>query len=119
MATASSTSRSVVEQFRRQGIPLGRLGLRMFRPFPAKQIVETLRGKTKVVVLDRNCSYGSDGIAFSEIKSALYSLPQSERPEVYGYISGLGGRDLTPVLIRSMVERSLHETPQPHSVWMK
>lgn len=119
MATASSTARAVVDQLRSHGLKAGRLGLRMFRPFPAQQVCDHLRGRQKVVVLDRNCSYGSDGIAFSEIKSALYALPESERPQVYGYISGLGGRDLTPPLIRTMVERSMHGAPDAHSVWVK
>ena len=119
MATATSTSIGVVDQMRDQGMRLGRLGLRMFRPFPAEPVRELLRGRRKVIVLDRNCSYGSDGIAFSEIKSALYALPEAERPQIHGYVSGLGGRDLTPGLIRTMIERAIHEPAQLHSVWIK
>lgn len=119
MATASSTSRVVIDTLRRQQLPVGRLGVKMFRPFPAEILREKLRGKKRAIVLDRNCSYGSDGILFTELKSALFALPESERPQVYGYISGLGGRDLTPELIRSMVLRSLKEEPDTHSVWMK
>lgn len=119
MATATSTSRVVIDQFRDHGVRAGRLGLKMFRPFPAERLRALLQNRHKIVVLDRNCSYGSDGIAFTEIKSALYELPESSRPQVHGYVSGLGGRDLTPSLIRSMVERSLKIEPDANSEWIK
>jgi len=118
MATASSTSRVVVDSLRAQGLRVGRLSVKMFRPFPAEQLRKRLARRDKVVILDRNCSYGSDGILFSETKSALYALPVTERPKVYGYISGLGGRDLTPELIASTVHLS-GDQPDFHSVWIK
>ncbi len=119
MATASSTSTVVVDAFRKQGVPLGRLKLKMFRPTPAEDLRKILAGRKKVVVLDRNCSYGHDGILFSEVKSALYSIPENERPEVHGFISGLGGRDLTPARIRSTIDIAMKEPVDNHSVWIK
>ncbi|MBI4473905.1 MAG: pyruvate ferredoxin oxidoreductase [Acidobacteria bacterium] len=119
LATASSTARIVVDTFRDRGIPLGRMKLRLFRPFPDELLCHHLRGKKKVVVLDRNCSYGNGGIVFSELKSALYGLPGSERPEVYGFISGLGGRDLTPARITSMVEMAIENRPPAQSIWIR
>jgi pyruvate/2-oxoacid:ferredoxin oxidoreductase alpha subunit len=119
MATASSTSRVVVDSLRSHGLRVGRLGVKMFRPFPAEKLRTRLRNRQKVVILDRNCSYGSDGILFTETKSALYALPEAERPQVYGYISGLGGRDLTPALIASTVTLSMDGDPDAHSTWIK
>jgi len=119
MATASSTSRVVIDALREQGIKVGRLNVKMFRPFPAEEIRQKLNGKKKVVVLDRNCSYGSDGIIFTELKSAMYGYSPGDRPEIHGYISGLGGRDLTPALIRSILEQSMQQQPAYHSIWVK
>lgn len=119
MATASSTAREVIDDLREQGVSVGRLGVKLFRPFPAEELREFLRGKSKVIVLDRNCSYGSDGILFTELKSALYSLDVTERPQVHGVISGLGGRDLTPSLMLSMIKQAMKSEPDPHSVWVK
>lgn len=119
MATASSTARVVIDNMREHGFKVGRLNTRLFRPFPAEEFCTALAGKKKVVVLDRNCSYGSDGILFTELKSALYKLSESERPQIYGNISGLGGKDLTPDLIRAVIENSLVQEPHPHSVWVK
>ncbi len=118
VATASSTARLVVDSFRERGVGIGRLKLRMFRPFPDELLRERLRGKRHLIVLDRNCSYGSNGILFTEIKGALYGLPEAERPQVHGYISGLGGRDLTPARIESMVEHALNHAAEERSVWI-
>ena len=117
LATASSTARLVVDSFRSRGVALGRMKVRMFRPFPAGLLRERLRGKSHVVVLDRNCSYGSNGILFTEIKAALYSLPEAERPQVHGYVLGLGGRDLTPSRIGSMIEHALCHGAEERSIW--
>jgi len=119
MGTASSTSREVIDRLRNKGINAGRIKVKMFRPFPAAELRDLLRGKSKVVVLDRNCSYGSDGILFTELKSALYHLPEKEKPELYGFIAGLGGRDITPVLIHSIMNEALQNPPGTESVWIK
>jgi pyruvate/2-oxoacid:ferredoxin oxidoreductase alpha subunit len=77
--------------------------LRVFRPFPADALRRALAGKQRVVVLDRNCSFGHHGIFHQEIKSALYELPPAERPPMRGIIAGLGGRDITPEDIEQML----------------
>lgn len=47
-----------------------------------------------MAVLDRDCSFGYEGVLATEVKAALAELPA--RPQVAGFIGGLGGRDLTP-----------------------
>ena len=43
-------------------------------------------------MLDRNMSSGHSGIFAAEIRSAL--LGQPDAPPIYGYIVGIGGRDV-------------------------
>ncbi|NOZ95703.1 MAG: pyruvate ferredoxin oxidoreductase [Acidobacteria bacterium] len=102
-ATAASTARVVIDAMREEGIPAGLLRLRVFRPFPAELLRGVLAGRKKVVVLDRNCSFGHHGIFHQEIKSALYGLPDAQRPPMYGFIAGLGGRDIRPDDIDGML----------------
>jgi len=59
-----------------------------------------LGARKKVAVIDRNISFGHHGVFYQEIKSALY--PLEKRPQIFGYITGLGGRDVTPKDIRDM-----------------
>ena len=119
-ATPSVTAEEVIDDYRARGERIGLLRLRLFRPFPIDPVRPLLRGVPKVAVLDRNCSYGHHGIWFQELKSALYALPDAERPRMYGYIAGLGGRDITPETIRRIIETTRKRaTPDPETVWVR
>jgi pyruvate/2-oxoacid:ferredoxin oxidoreductase alpha subunit len=102
-STAASTARVVVDALRDEGVPAGLLRLRLARPFPADVVRRALAGRRRVVVLDRNCSYGHHGIFHQELKSALYELPAAQQPVLRGVIAGLGGRDITPDDLREMM----------------
>ena len=103
-ATVASTARVAVDRLRDAGVPVGLVRLRVFRPFPAVRLRRLLSGRKKVVVVDRNCSFGHHGVFHQEVKSALYHLAEGERPDVLGIIAGLGGRDITPEDLAEMLE---------------
>ena len=100
-STIARTARVAIDELRAQGIPAGLVRLRVFRPFPAAALRTALAGKTQVIVLDRDCSFGHHGIYHEEIKSALFESP--EAPRVNGVIAGLGGRDVTPDDVREIM----------------
>jgi pyruvate/2-oxoacid:ferredoxin oxidoreductase alpha subunit len=102
--TAASTARMVIDKLRAQGKNVGLLNIRMFRPFPAENLRNTLRGVKKVAVLDRNISFGQGGIFAQELRAAMCNEP--DRPQVFGFIAGLGGRDITPASIEEVIERA-------------
>ena len=74
----------------------------MFRPFPVEALRRALRGKKKAVVVDRNISFGKGGIWADEIRGACAGV--ADMPQVFGYIAGLGGRDITLDTLREIVE---------------
>ena len=80
------------DALREQGTKAGVLGLRVFRPFPGRDIAEALRRCRLVVVFDKNVSYGNEGATCNEIKAALYGSGTSAA--VSNFIVGLGGRDV-------------------------
>jgi pyruvate/2-oxoacid:ferredoxin oxidoreductase alpha subunit len=80
------------DMLREEGIKVGVLGLRVFRPFPKADVVQALRKSKLIVVFDKNISYGSEGATCSEIKSALYGTYINAA--IRNYIVGLGGRDI-------------------------
>lgn len=115
----SSTAEEAIDRLREQGIQVGLLQIRLFRPFPDEMLRHLLRGVPKVAVLDRNCSFGHHGIFFEELKSALYSLPDQDRPKLYGYIAGLGGRDVSLDLFSEMIHKTLdRDLPDPETMWL-
>ncbi len=93
VGAVTSTARVAIQELRKKGEKAGLLKFRVLRPFPFEKLRELLSGRKKVAVIDRNISFGHHGIFYQEVKSALY--PLSNRPPVFGYIAGLGGRDIT------------------------
>jgi pyruvate/2-oxoacid:ferredoxin oxidoreductase alpha subunit len=118
--TMTSTVRFVVNELRAKGEKVGLVKVKMFRPFPTEDLRKVLSGVPRVAVMDRNISPGHGGIFAEEIRSALYDLPVSDRPELYGYIVGLGGRDVTPDVIREIVTktREAKAAPEREDLWV-
>ncbi|RKZ23983.1 pyruvate ferredoxin oxidoreductase, partial [bacterium] len=101
-ATIASTARVAVDVMREKGKKVGLLRIRVIRPFPFDEVRECLKGRKKVLVIDRNVSFGFGGIFYQEVKSAMYN--EEHRPPIFGIITGLGGRDVRVEDIMEMVE---------------
>jgi pyruvate ferredoxin oxidoreductase alpha subunit len=115
--TAASTCRQVIADLRAKGEKVGLLKLKMFRPFPVEQIRGILGTVDKVAVVDRNFSFGAGGIFAQEIRAALCNAER--RPPVFGYIAGLGGRDVTPGTLEEIYWRTqAQDFPEQESVWI-
>ncbi|MEA3508239.1 MAG: pyruvate ferredoxin oxidoreductase [Synergistota bacterium] len=94
ISSAAGAVKETVDKLREQGHKVGCLRIRMFRPFPAEEIAETLRGAKSVGVCDRASGFGAPAPLFTEIKGALYDAGVSIPMNTYVY--GLGGRDFFP-----------------------
>jgi pyruvate/2-oxoacid:ferredoxin oxidoreductase alpha subunit len=115
--TATSTARIVVEDMRRKGKPVGLLKLRVFRPFPVAEIQRVASGVSKIAVIDRDMCFGVGGIFCQEVKAALCNL--ESRPQIYGYIAGLGGRDITPDVIEGIIDSTFESAkPSGDIIWI-
>jgi pyruvate/2-oxoacid:ferredoxin oxidoreductase alpha subunit len=92
LGSLSYQLRDVVDALRKEGIAVGVAGVRLYRPFPDKAVVDLLAGRKAVIVFEKALSYGNQGALYGDIKAALY--PCAERPLVHNYILGLGGREI-------------------------
>ena len=117
--TITSTARHVVDERRERGEAVGLVKVKMFRPFPTGALREALAGADRVAVLYRNISPGHGGIFAEEIRSALYDVPLEDRPLLFGYVLGLGGRDVTPSVIDSIVDQTwTADQPERQDLWV-
>jgi len=103
--TAGSTARVAVDALRGEGVKAGNLRIRVFRPFPFEEVRRIAGRARKIAVVDRNISYGHHGIFFQEVKSALYG--RDHGVPVFGFITGLGGRDITLDTFREVARQTL------------
>jgi len=115
--TITSTTREVIKALRARGEHVGLLKVKLFRPFPLEEIRRTLQTAQKVAVIDRNFSFGASGIFAQEIRAALCNTVDT--PPVFGYIAGLGGRDVTREIIEEIYTNTKHnEVPEKESIWV-
>ena len=115
--TVTSTSRQVVAELREKGEKVGLLKIKLFRPFPVNMLQEITKSAGKVAVIDRNFSFGASGIFAQEVKAALCNFPG--HPPVYGYVAGLGGRDITTEVIEEIYWLTKNSTaPENESSWV-
>ncbi len=97
--TIAGTAMDAVDRMRDSGLKVGALKIRYLRPFPSEEVKDILAKAKKIGVIDRAISFGHEGPFMSEVKAAMYGhdLP------IYGFIAGLGGRDVSIDDIISMV----------------
>ncbi|MHA1728220.1 MAG: pyruvate ferredoxin oxidoreductase [Promethearchaeota archaeon] len=90
--SVASESRLVVDKLREDGIKIGLISLKVFRPFPIKALRKAFKNVSAIIIFDRDVGYGHSGILASELKAALYN--SGTQPYIKGFILGLGGRDI-------------------------
>ena len=107
LGSSGGTVKDAVDALRRDGEPVGLIEIRSFRPFPRERLHEALREVAVVSVLDRADSPGGAPPLFAEVAAARHGLDVELRSFVYG----LGGRDLHPEDVESIV---LDELASPY-----
>jgi pyruvate ferredoxin oxidoreductase alpha subunit len=92
--SSAGTAKVAADRLRANGEKVGVLKLRVFRPFPMKEIAEALKNAKAVAVMDKCDSFNAmGGPVFVDVRTACYDL--ATRPLIINYIYGLGGRDVT------------------------
>jgi pyruvate ferredoxin oxidoreductase alpha subunit len=103
VGSVAGTLKVIVDELRQEGMKVGVLRLRTFRPFPLEELRNALKDVKTLAVMDKSMSFGGfGGPVFSEVRSALYEVNQ--RPTIVNYIFGLGGRDTNPHELRKIFE---------------
>ncbi len=104
-STPGGTAKVVADTLREQGEKVGVVRLRMFRPFPSKEVAEAVKNAKAVAVFEKCLSFGGAGNPLAmELRTALYDL--DNRPMVTDYVIGLGGRDVQPTTLVEGYEKT-------------
>jgi pyruvate ferredoxin oxidoreductase alpha subunit len=111
LGSTAGTVKDVVDELRAEGEAVGLLQIRSFRPFPEADVLAALGPRRIVSVLDRADSPGGAPPLFAELAAVLQRTDVELRSHVYG----LGGRDIHPAQIRTV----LGEGPAPAYVGLR
>ena len=102
IGSSAGTAKAAVNEFRAEGKKVGLIKIRSFRPFPAEEIAQALRGVKAFAAMDKDDSFNAHcGPIFAETAAALYANGVSG-PKGINYIYGLGGRDVRVESIRKV-----------------
>jgi pyruvate ferredoxin oxidoreductase alpha subunit len=111
MGSVVGTMKSVLADMRADGVSIGVLTVRSFRPFPAAALRAALAGVKRVVVFEKSLAVGMGGILAADVRMAL----AGEGAEVHSVIGGLGGRPITQANLRRMFDKAVRdELEEPH-----
>lgn len=121
MGCSTGTAKVAIDQKRDQGLKVGLIKIRMFRPSPRERLIEALKGKKAIGVIDRSVCFGWNcGHNFLELKALLSDLP-APLPLLLDFIGGLGGCDITFRDVERVIDRTIAAAkgePQQTVTWL-
>lgn len=94
MGSLASECTIAADSLRQQGVRTGVVGVRAYRPFPAKALTQALKRVKTVAVFEKDVSYGYMGALATDLKAALFD--ENLSPKFASFVAGLGGRDVRP-----------------------
>jgi len=94
MGSEAMTARVVIDKKRDEGMKVGLVRVKMFRPCPSERLAEVLKGKKAIGVLEQGIAKGwNRGFLMMDLKAVLYdariNIPMLD------FIAGLLGEDVT------------------------
>jgi pyruvate ferredoxin oxidoreductase alpha subunit len=99
MGSLAAEATVAADALREEGIKAGVVGIRVFRPFPKKDVIEAYRRAKAIILFEKSISYGYEGGLCSDLKAAFYG--SGIHAAIHDHVAGLGGRD---VKARELVE---------------
>jgi pyruvate/2-oxoacid:ferredoxin oxidoreductase alpha subunit len=101
--SAVGTARTVVDAKREDGVKVGLVKLRLFRPFPEERLCQLLKGKKAIGVLDRSIAFGwGCGPIYMETRAIVPEI--GEIVPMLSFIDGLANMDITKEHIGKMID---------------
>jgi pyruvate ferredoxin oxidoreductase alpha subunit len=101
------TIEDVVDELRDQGVKIGAVGIKCFRPWPLGEVRAALAGARRVIVLEKAFAVGLGGIVGQNVRLAGID------PPVYDVVAGLGGRAITKRSLHALIADVLEDRLEP------
>ena len=102
---ATGAMRLAVDRLREEGLKAGSLRLAMIRPFPLEGFKKAIANVKHVIVIDRDVSFGAEGIVAQEVKAGLFDHHGDVK--LTGFVAGVGGNDISVETIVPLVRQAI------------
>ena len=123
MGSGVGAAEETVETLAATGEPVGLLKLRLYRPFPAEQLIAALPPTVRsIAILDRTKEPGALGEPlYLDVVAALDEAfdrdgqqPFASRPRVIGGRYGLASKEFTPAMVKAVLDELAADRPRRH-----
>jgi pyruvate ferredoxin oxidoreductase alpha subunit len=101
LGSVLGTIDDVIDELRDEGVSIGALGIKCFRPWPSDEVRAALENAKRVIVVEKAFAVGAGGIVGQDVRLALSGLAS----HVYDVVAGLGGRPITKKSLRGLLEQ--------------
>jgi len=105
LGSVIGTIKDAIDAMRSEGIRVGLVKVRSYRPFPVKALKDALKEAAVIAVLEKDVSIGNEAGLLTDLKAAFYN--SNIRTPIIGFTAGLGGRDITVKDIQKMVQKAV------------
>jgi len=109
LGSVLGTIEDTIDEMRHDGVRIGALAIKSFRPFPLGEVREALAGAERVLVLEKALAVGVGGIVSANVRIALSGIQQ----QAYTVIAGLGGRPITGASLRQLFDDAIADRLPP------
>jgi pyruvate ferredoxin oxidoreductase alpha subunit len=111
LGSVLGTIEDTIDELREEGMSIGALAIKSFRPFPLEEVRAALASATRVVVLEKALAVGIGGIVSANVRMSLSGI------QLHGYtvIAGLGGRPITKKSLRALFADAVADRLEPLS----
>jgi len=122
MGSGAGAAREAVDALVKDGERVGMVTVRLYRPFPAEQLVAALPPSVRsIAVLDRTKEPGAVGEPlYLDVRAAVDEAmdssepPFSVAPRVIGGRYGLSSKEFTPAMAKAVLDELACERPKRH-----
>lgn len=119
LGSMAGTAKHLVNRLRDQNVPVGVAKITSFRPFPVQALRKALGSARVVGVLDRSAGLGAHT---APVCLEVVSAVRGDDVKVFGYVGGLGGRDITETTLQSIFRELLdikgERQREPAKLWI-
>ena len=103
LGSVLGTIEEVVDELREDGVRIGCVGVKTFRPWPGEELRAAVAHAGRVLVVEKALSIGIGGIVSQNVHSAL----EGAGCRIHTAIAGLGGRPITKASLHRLFADTL------------
>jgi pyruvate ferredoxin oxidoreductase alpha subunit len=109
LGSVMGTIEETIDELRDEGVRIGAVAIKSFRPFPLEEVRAALGHAQRVLVLEKALAVGIGGIVSANVRMALSGI------QLHGYtvIAGLGGRPIKRASLRRLFAEAIADELGP------